>query len=168
MKALKRRNFRLFPGRLPQSWMALSHGAQGMAFHWWRVFEDEPVRIPVERLAAALGLQPEVRRSVQKWLAEMLRDGALTRSPDGALRMATIAPDADDTRPREYVPRRQVFVRDGWTCVYCGSPVCERTGHVDHVLPWSRGGSNEMSNLVAACAECNLKKGAKTPREWLS
>ena len=47
-------------------------------------------------------------------------------------------------------------------CVYCGKPA----QHLDHIYPKSRGGSNDESNLVPACANCNISKHAKTPQEW--
>lgn len=42
-----------------------------------------------------------------------------------------------------------------------------RWAQVDHVLPRSRGGSNNLVNLVLACSDCNSRKGARTPGEWL-
>lgn len=86
----KRRDFRQFPKRLPQAWMALSHGAQGMAFHWWLVFEDEPVTVPVDRLAAAIGIEPRSRRYVVGWVAELLSTGALRRDQAGILHMPAL------------------------------------------------------------------------------
>lgn len=62
--------------------------------------------------------------------------------------------------------RAAVFKRDGYACVYCGDPVDFATGHADHVVPISRGGSNAASNLATACLPCNLSKGARTPQEW--
>jgi 5-methylcytosine-specific restriction endonuclease McrA len=47
-------------------------------------------------------------------------------------------------------------------CVYCDAPAA----HVDHVRPLSRGGYEHESNLVPACADCNLTKGAKLLDEW--
>lgn len=38
--------------------------------------------------------------------------------------------------------------------------------HVDHRIPLSRGGTNDISNLVIACPQCNMSKGAKLPHEW--
>ena len=49
-------------------------------------------------------------------------------------------------------------------CIYCGEPA----QHLDHLIPKSRGGSNDGSNLKPACARCNLAKGARTPEEWLA
>jgi len=56
--------------------------------------------------------------------------------------------------------------RDGRACVYCGST--EGPFHFNHIWPVSRGGSDDASNIVVACAPCNLSKGGKTLREWRS
>jgi hypothetical protein len=60
--------------------------------------------------------------------------------------------------------RQAVFERDNFTCVYCGAT--EAVLHADHVHPRSRGGRDEMENLVTACASCNLSKGSKSVEEW--
>lgn len=51
-------------------------------------------------------------------------------------------------------------------CFYCPRHLVKF--HVDHKTPLSRGGSNWPSNIVCACAECNMKKNAKTAEEFLS
>jgi hypothetical protein len=61
--------------------------------------------------------------------------------------------------------RSDVFRRDGYRCVYCESTM---RLVLDHVIPLSRGGSNDASNLVACCEPCNSEKGALTPDEWLT
>lgn len=58
----------------------------------------------------------------------------------------------------------EVFVRDSFTCVYCGDRLAPL--HCDHVIPLSRGGASQPDNLVTACQDCNLDKGARTPEEW--
>jgi 5-methylcytosine-specific restriction endonuclease McrA len=50
--------------------------------------------------------------------------------------------------------RRAVFARDGGRCVYCGSAATS----IDHVVPRSRGGRHEWSNVVSACRRCNHVK----------
>ncbi len=59
--------------------------------------------------------------------------------------------------------RLRIYSRDDYACVYCGSG---SRLTLDHVLPRSRGGSNEDTNLVTACQSCNSSKGARTPEEW--
>lgn len=59
--------------------------------------------------------------------------------------------------------KTNVKIRDGHTCVYCGS---KRRINVDHVMPDSRGGPSTFENTVAACFECNnIKKEDRTPQE---
>lgn len=57
-----------------------------------------------------------------------------------------------------YPKRKLIYKRDDYTCQYCGS-VKDLT--IDHVVPKSRGGSNNWDNLVSCCRKCNLKKGDK-------
>lgn len=54
--------------------------------------------------------------------------------------------------------RFEVLKRDGFTCRYCGMSAPHVELHVDHVHPRSRGGRDEIENLVAACRSCNLGK----------
>lgn len=58
---------------------------------------------------------------------------------------------------RRQIPltRRAVLARDAHRCVYC----TVRADTIDHVIPRSRGGRNEWTNVVAACARCNHRKG---------
>lgn len=61
--------------------------------------------------------------------------------------------------------RRQLANQDG-RCYYCN--IVLQSYHVDHVIPLSRGGSNNPDNIVCACPPCNMKKHNKTPEEWLN
>lgn len=54
--------------------------------------------------------------------------------------------------------RFEVLARDGFRCRYCGAQPTTVELHVDHVVPRSRGGSDAMDNLVAACLPCNFGK----------
>lgn len=51
--------------------------------------------------------------------------------------------------------RRAVLARDRHRCAYCGN----HADTIDHVVPKSRGGRHEWTNLVAACKQHNLQKG---------
>jgi hypothetical protein len=66
------------------------------------------------------------------------------------------------SRTLSYALRFQVLRRDGFACTYCGRQAPQVKLHIDHLVPWSRGGSNSPDNLRTACEECNLGKGAGT------
>lgn len=66
-------------------------------------------------------------------------------------------------RPRVKLTRREVFVRDRYTCQYCGTTHGDLT--LDHVMPRSKGGQHTWENLVTACRACNHRKGGKTVQE---
>ena len=61
------------------------------------------------------------------------------------------------------VVRLYIFQRDNFTCRYCGASGVAL--ECDHVIPVSKGGSNEKSNLVTSCRTCNRTKADKTPEE---
>ena len=54
--------------------------------------------------------------------------------------------------------RFNVFLRDKFSCQYCGSND-ELT--FDHLLPRSKGGKTDWENVVTACSACNVKKGGR-------
>ncbi len=63
-------------------------------------------------------------------------------------------------RPQVKLTRREVFIRDAFTCQYCGVQTRDLT--LDHVMPKSRNGAHTWENLVSACKACNHRKGGKT------
>lgn len=58
--------------------------------------------------------------------------------------------------------RYEILRRDGNTCRYCGAKAPDVPLTVDHVVPVALGGSDEPSNLVAACQDCNSGKASST------
>ena len=66
-------------------------------------------------------------------------------------------------RPRVRLTRREVFMRDQYTCQYCGLKTRDLT--LDHVIPRHRGGAHTWENLVSACRSCNPRKGGKALEE---
>lgn len=59
--------------------------------------------------------------------------------------------------------RDKVFKRDGYRCVRCGASNKEKRLEVDHIIPISRGGTNDIGNLQTLCWECNKDKGPIVP-----
>lgn len=63
-------------------------------------------------------------------------------------------------RPRARLSRKEIFIRDNYTCQYCGVHTRDLT--LDHVIPRSKGGPHTWDNLVSACRTCNHRKGGKS------
>lgn len=61
--------------------------------------------------------------------------------------------------------RKNIYIRDKYTCQYCGRKLPADKLNIDHVVPRSKGGRNTWTNLVCTCHECNTKKGGHLPRE---
>ena len=69
--------------------------------------------------------------------------------------------------PKEWsLIRVIVFERDNYTCTYCGTR--EAPLECDHIIPFSRGGSDELKNLTTACQRCNRQKKDKSPTEFMA
>jgi len=68
---------------------------------------------------------------------------------------------------RREVPfsRKNVLIRDAFTCQYCGDDFLSNELTVDHIIPKVQGGENRWNNVVACCRVCNVKKGGRTPRQ---
>jgi len=65
--------------------------------------------------------------------------------------------------PIAKLTRKELFLRDNYTCQYCGKQPKELT--IDHVIPRHRGGPHRWDNLVSACKSCNHRKGGRMPEE---
>lgn len=59
--------------------------------------------------------------------------------------------------------RYEVFRRDNNRCRYCGATAPDTPMTIDHVIPVALGGSDDPSNLVTACRDCNAGKTSSSP-----
>lgn len=58
--------------------------------------------------------------------------------------------------------RYQVLKRDNFKCCACGASPAKDVSvelHIDHIIPWSKGGETKIDNLQTLCSKCNLGKG---------
>ncbi len=62
--------------------------------------------------------------------------------------------------------RKDLYRRQRGRCMYCGSRQRMDLMDIDHKVPLARGGSNQRNNLQLLCRTCNLRKGARTDREF--
>lgn len=90
------------------------------------------------------------------------------RSPSFTMKMPAVIRMTKKTRAKKVsikFSRENVLTRDGFQCQYCLGEFARDELTYDHVLPRSRGGKTCWENIVAACYECNSKKGDRTPDE---
>lgn len=83
------------------------------------------------------------------------------RSPTFEIRLPSVVSLKNYVRPALYpaFTRFNVFLRDRFSCQYCGDKA-DLT--FDHVVPRSKGGQTRWDNVVTACGKCNLKKGSSS------
>lgn len=83
------------------------------------------------------------------------------RSPGFAMRLPSVIALKDyiATSKRPAFTRFNVFLRDRFSCQYCGDHFPTHDLTFDHVLPKSKGGKTSWTNVVTACGDCNLLKG---------
>ena len=139
--------------------------------------EDGPKRLlqePVLVLNATY--EPINVTAVRRALVLILKGAAMTEEEDGqfihSARIALRVPSVIRLLEFRRIPfqsralsRKNVLLRDRYTCQFCGQakPAAELT--LDHVIPRSRGGHTDWDNLVACCHRCNNLKGDRLPEE---
>jgi 5-methylcytosine-specific restriction endonuclease McrA len=86
------------------------------------------------------------------------------RSPSFEMRLPSVVSLKTYVKPSRHpaFTRFNVFLRDRFTCQYCGA---REDLTFDHLLPRSKGGHTTWENVVTACSLCNLRKGDRLARE---
>ncbi len=114
----------------------------------------EPLALVSDRRAVVLVLAGRAEAVAYKPDGNVFHSAQLAVAVPSIVRLAHMVriPRWARTPP---LTRRAVLRRDGGRCAYCAEPA----DTVDHVVPRSRGGSHEWSNVVAACKRDNLLKG---------
>ena len=108
-------------------------------------YERNKEQIEKDKVKAKL-LEKKKKREIEKLaLQELIDEGEIF--PE-ANKRPPIPKDVVDT----------VWNRDGGKCVYCGS---NENLHLDHIIPFSKGGDTSVENLQLLCQRCNLEKSNK-------
>jgi hypothetical protein len=129
----------------------LQHHADGACDYAWvmnQVMFDFESAVDKARLKLAKKL---ARETDAHWRAIQTATGA----PMAACRQAVI--DARQP-PASKITREKVKTRDGHKCRCCGS---RKNVEVDHAVPRSLRGGNNMKNLQTLCHRCNVLKGSR-------
>ncbi len=87
----------------------------------------------------------------------------VVHSPTTEIRIPSVVVLRDYVAPQRKVAftRFNLFLRDGFSCQYCGA---KGDLTFDHVVPRAAGGITSWANVVAACSPCNLRKGSQSLR----
>jgi len=142
---------------------------------------DEELFGNIEHLWVSLGRQPRKRELVRP--LSRYSEGPYTRRFDSWRRAleafvewAETASDVDfkpadpvgirrrTSRDPNSALRWRVARADSFRCRHCGKNPAQNAGiqlHIDHVVPWSKGGETVLDNLQTLCSECNLGKGTQ-------
>ncbi len=131
---------------------------------YWRVLvlnaSYEPINICGIRKAIVL-LINGVAKSEEKTLS-------IIRSPSVEIRIPAVIRLLTYVKipyKRKTFSKKSIFLRDQYTCQYCGKSLQPGNLTLDHVLPKSRAGRSTWENLVTSCKSCNVRKGNRTPKE---
>ncbi|EME69402.1 HNH endonuclease family protein [Paramagnetospirillum caucaseum] len=111
--------------------------------------------------------QDSIKAVVSDRVAVVSQYDRVIHSPSQSLRLPSVI------ALKEFIPaarrpaftRFNVFLRDRFSCQYCGEWFPTHDLTFDHVLPRSRGGRTTWDNVVTACAPCNLRKGDRLHSE---
>lgn len=68
-------------------------------------------------------------------------------------------------RTKVIFTKKNIYLRDRYTCGYCGKVFDKNDLSIDHIIPESRGGLTNWENCVTSCKKCNNNKDDKTPQE---
>lgn len=120
-------------------------------------------RTAIEVYEARTRLRPTGAKTCRKCKVEkcLSQFGVASRSADG---LRSECRDCRSLSPSRLVAIASFPDRGLVACVYCGG----EWRHVDHVWPVKLGGQDVKDNLVPACADCNRRKSARNPWQWMS
>ena len=137
----------------------------------WTELRRQPsyseMRAPLSRYSAGtyekrFGSWSDALKTFVQWVnADDASESDAPQVPD----VATFKSTATPRRTKREISQRmrfRILVHDGFACRACGASPLKTAGtelHVDHVVPWSKGGETIEENLQTKCSRCNLGKG---------
>ncbi len=97
------------------------------------------------------------RKSGGVWVVQACKDGLYALSPPAfaELQRTRVTPSSEPSGGRALRLATELMIRDGKRCFYCDLELAPETATVEHLLPRSCGGSDDLANLALACRPCN-------------
>ncbi len=120
----------------------------------------EPINVTAVRRAIVLVLKGVATTEEE--------NGSFVRSVHRTLRIPSVIRLTEFRRiphQKRALSRKNVLLRDRYTCQFCGRVFPAHQLTLDHVIPRSRSGHTDWDNLVACCHICNNLKGDRLPEE---
>lgn len=139
----------------------------------WTPISIMPVKKAITKVVSDLAqiLDPEtyILYSFEEWMLLPVNDeDRFIQTSHSKVKVPEIVVLSDyDRFPKREVKltRRNLLIRDNFTCQYTGKKINMEEATMDHVVPRSRGGGSTWDNLVMCCLEVNSKKADRTPVE---
>lgn len=157
---------------LNRNWVALGYltPKQALVAMCGGVYGGSPPALALDMaIGENGGLTHAVAVDWETWLKLPVREGDYSLSTArGAIRcpLVVIRPGfAKQPLKTPRMSRNAILERDGHTCAYSGRKLPKDKLNIDHVVPKSRGGKDEWTNLVTCDKEINFKKGNKLNSE---
>jgi len=129
----------------------------------WQHYGRQPRRADLSKPPSTIS-QSAYNRRFQSWSTALKSFVEFANSVE----IAVPAPTDKSASTRQVAARDpslrlrfKVLSRDLFTCQHCGASPAKSLGvelHVDHVVPWSKGGETGLENLQTLCSKCNLGK----------
>jgi 5-methylcytosine-specific restriction endonuclease McrA len=120
----------------------------------------EPINVCAARRAIVLIIKGVA--SAEEFGGKTIHSTAHTLDMPSVIRLLEYRRIPQQTRA---LSRKNILMRDRYTCQYCGANGSAANLTLDHVIPRSRGGGSSWENLTTCCHPCNNKKGNRTPEE---
>ena len=120
----------------------------------------EPINVCAARRALVLVLKGVARAEESSYM--MVHGGRNHLALPSVIRLLEYRRIPQQTRA---LSRKNILMRDRYTCQYCHRTLPSNELTLDHVMPRSRMGESSWENLVACCVGCNNRKGNRTPDE---
>lgn len=134
----------------------------------WQYYGRQPRRSELAQPPSKISQSPYLRRfgswgqALQKFVEYANGEETLTPPP----LTSRINPNHRTGRDPSLRLRFKVLQRDHFKCRQCGASPATSANvelHIDHVVPWSKGGETTLENLQTLCAQCNLGKSDLDP-----
>ena len=128
----------------------------------WQHYGRQPVRAELAMPPSRIS-QAAYRRRFKSWVHALECFVEYANSSESAVpdRMESHQNDRPTNRDPSLRLRFKVMLRDRFTCRHCGASPAKDLNvelHIDHVIPWSKGGETMLDNLQTLCSTCNLGK----------